>query len=190
MTSLYERFAGTDDGARRLAVARLRREVLKALHRALKASNLSQVDLAERLGVRKSAVSQVLNGDGNVRITTLAEYLYATGHELTMAVVPAGQPRAEVLARRASVAIARRPYSTAEHASRNMAAHAIFSVRIGLTLFGPNSQVALSQRALAPRPDVPALRAPTQSALPQGADWSPLRFGDQLLGESGPVEAK
>lgn len=38
MANLYERFASTEDGARRLAAARLRREALKALHRALKAS--------------------------------------------------------------------------------------------------------------------------------------------------------
>lgn len=62
--------------------------------------------------MRKSAVSQVLNSDGNVRITMLAEYLHATGYEMTVAVVPAGQPRAEVLARRANVAVTRHRYAT------------------------------------------------------------------------------
>jgi transcriptional regulator with XRE-family HTH domain len=132
VASLYERFAGTEDGARRLAAARLRHETLRALHRALNASGLSQVELAKRLGVRKSAVSQVLNGNGNVRITTLAEYLYATGHEMTVTVVPAGQPRAEVLARRANVAVARHPYATAEETSRHVVVHAAVREHGGL----------------------------------------------------------
>lgn len=118
MASLYERIAQRGEGARFLAAARLRREVLKILHRALAAAEINQVELAARLGVRKSAVNQVLNGDGNVRITTLAEYLHACGHEATLALVPAGQPRQEVLARREAVAIARRTYPSAEtHAS-------------------------------------------------------------------------
>ena len=115
MPSLYERIARTADGRRRLANSRLRREVLDVLHRALRNSGLSQTDLAVRLGVRKSAVNQVLNGDGNVRIGTLANYLLAADHELKLELVPAGQPRAEVLARRErhKHTVARRAYAAA-----------------------------------------------------------------------------
>lgn len=180
MTSLHERFASTDDGARRLAVARLRREVLKTLHRALKASGLSQVDLARRLGVRKSAVSQVLNGDGNVRITTLAEYLYATGHEMKLAIVPAGQPRADVLARRAGVATARHPYSTAEQVTRNAPAFAGIVLSVNVTLgSGPNQRMKRGQ----------VTATPTHSVLPQGADWSPFPMGERHI-EPSSVETK
>jgi transcriptional regulator with XRE-family HTH domain len=104
VTSLYERIARTDDGSRRLASARLRHEVLKLIHRAQQASGLNQVELARRLGIRKSAVNQVVRGDGNVRINTLAEYLHATGFEMTVQLVPAGQPRERVLRRRARMA--------------------------------------------------------------------------------------
>ncbi|MFC8778845.1 helix-turn-helix domain-containing protein [Streptomyces nigra] len=97
MKSLYERFAGSDDGAQLLAAARLRREVLRLLHRALEASGLTQSQLAERLNVRKSAVSQVFRGDGNLRINTLAHYLGAMGYELDVRLVNAGEPRAAVL---------------------------------------------------------------------------------------------
>jgi transcriptional regulator with XRE-family HTH domain len=101
VSSLYDRIARTEGGSRQLAAARLRHEVLKLVHRAQRASGLNQVQLAKRLGVRKSAVNQVLRGDGNLRINTLAEYLHATGFEMTVELVPAGQPREQVLLRRA-----------------------------------------------------------------------------------------
>ncbi|MFI9827904.1 helix-turn-helix domain-containing protein [Streptomyces sp. NPDC051913] len=97
MKSLYDRFAGSEDGAQLLAAARLRREVLRILHRALEASGLTQSQLADRLRVRKSAVSQVFRGDGNLRVNTLAHYLNAMGYELDIRVVGAGEPRKAVL---------------------------------------------------------------------------------------------
>lgn len=97
MNTLYERIARTDDGAKRLAVARLKREVLRALHTALKASGLNQKELASRLKVRKSAVSQALRGEGNLRVQTVAEYLHALGYELDVRLVEAGEPRKAAL---------------------------------------------------------------------------------------------
>lgn len=113
--SLYDRIASSEAGSRALADARLRREVLELIHSALEECGLTQVEIAKRLGVRKSAVNQVLRGDGNVRITTLAEYLYATGHEMTVGLVPAGQPRRAVLERRAKLGVTPlEPYPAAE----------------------------------------------------------------------------
>ncbi|MFF4311694.1 helix-turn-helix domain-containing protein [Streptomyces sp. NPDC001507] len=97
MKSLYDRFASSEDGAQLLAATRLRREVLRILHRALTASGLTQSQLAERLHVRKSAVSQVFRGDGNLRVNTLAQYLGAMGYELDVRVVEAGEPRNAIL---------------------------------------------------------------------------------------------
>lgn len=97
MSTLYERVASTDDGIKRLAVGRLKREVLRALHLALKASGRTQSELASRLKVRKSAVNQVLRGDGNLRVQTVAEYLHALGYELDLRLVAVGEPRRAVL---------------------------------------------------------------------------------------------
>jgi transcriptional regulator with XRE-family HTH domain len=102
--SLYERIAARPGGERALAAARLRRSVLVILHRALKASGLdSQSDLAKCLRVRRSAVNQVFRGDGNVRISTLAEYLHAMGFEADLTLVKAGEMRAAVLENRSPV---------------------------------------------------------------------------------------
>lgn len=98
--SLYERIAGTARGAKALASARLRHEVLTALHQALKLSGLAQSDVAKTLGVRRSAANQVFRGDGNLRVNTLADYLSAMGFELDMRLVRAGEPRKASLERR------------------------------------------------------------------------------------------
>lgn len=95
--SLYDAVASVPKGSRALSAARLRYEVLKILHRSLKRANLTQVQLAERLGVRKSAVNQVFKGDGNLRISTLAEYLHEMGVELAVEVVPVGTHRAKAV---------------------------------------------------------------------------------------------
>ncbi|MFC8842905.1 helix-turn-helix domain-containing protein [Streptomyces griseoincarnatus] len=101
MTSLYERMAQSDRGARHLASARLRHEVLRKLYLALESSGLTQNRLAEILRIRKSAVSQTLRGDGNLRIKTLAEYLHAMGYELELRLVESGEPRKAALEDRA-----------------------------------------------------------------------------------------
>ena len=72
--SLYDRVAARPGGDRALAQARLRHTVLRCLHRALGAA--SQAGLARSLGVRRSAVGHVFNGDGNVRMDILAAYLW------------------------------------------------------------------------------------------------------------------
>ena len=73
-------------GSAALASARLRRSVLRALDEGMESSGISQAELARRLGRSRSAVSQVLTGDGNLRIETLAEYLEAMGCELVVSV--------------------------------------------------------------------------------------------------------
>jgi transcriptional regulator with XRE-family HTH domain len=101
---LYDRVEGKPGGKAALAAARLRREVLVALHEAFEASDVNtQSEVAERLKVRKSAVSQVFRGDGNLRINTLAEYLFALGFELNVQLVVAGEPRRAELEGRAVV---------------------------------------------------------------------------------------
>ncbi|MHC3470089.1 helix-turn-helix domain-containing protein [Streptomyces sp. 7R007] len=100
MKNLYERLASTEEGARALAAARLRYEVLATIHDSLTDSRMTQAELARRLGIRKSAVNQVVHGDGNMRISTLAEYLHTLGYELSLERVEAGTARNKVVANR------------------------------------------------------------------------------------------
>jgi transcriptional regulator with XRE-family HTH domain len=96
--SLYDRIAGSDDGRRALSAARLRYRVLEILHNALRGSGLTQSDLAVRLRIRKSAVNQVMRGDGNVRVSTLGEYLHELGFEAQIELMPLGAARRAALA--------------------------------------------------------------------------------------------
>jgi hypothetical protein len=101
--SLYDRVLARTGGGRALAVSRLKRAVLASLHEAFSSSGIdSQSALARRLHVQRSAVNQVFHGDGNLRVSTLAEYLFEMGYELTVTLVRAGEPRAAALEGRTS----------------------------------------------------------------------------------------
>lgn len=86
--SEYDRRRETEEGRLSLAAASLATQVASLIERAKERSNLSGKQLAERLGVTEGRVSQVLNGDGNVRVATLARFLGACGFELHMTARP------------------------------------------------------------------------------------------------------
>lgn len=67
-----------------LAAARAEVRVAGLLRRAFEASAMSQRDLAERVGVTEGRVSQVLNSEGNLRVTTIARYLRALGYSFEL----------------------------------------------------------------------------------------------------------
>jgi DNA-binding phage protein len=54
------------------------------MNTAMRNSGLSREGLAEALGVTVERVDEILDGDGNVRIATLARVLKATGRDLNM----------------------------------------------------------------------------------------------------------
>ncbi len=93
MNRIFDLVASTAQGRRRLAAARLRREVLVALEEALSDAGMTQATLAAALGRSRSAVNQVFGGDGNIRISTLAEYLHEMGQELVLTRVSTGTSR-------------------------------------------------------------------------------------------------
>jgi hypothetical protein len=95
--TLYERMAATPDGSRRLAAARLRREVLRCLHRAQTASGMTVADIAAAIGGRRRDVQRDLDGDGNIKPDVVARYLHAMGYELELQMVAAGEPRRKLV---------------------------------------------------------------------------------------------
>ena len=79
VTDSYAEVASTPEGRRSLARARLRYEALEAIAIGMNHSGTNQNALAEKLGVSKGAVSQVLGGDRDLRLGTLSDYLHALG---------------------------------------------------------------------------------------------------------------
>src|SRR6476660_4846369 len=86
--TLLDEEQATDAGAQGLAAADLAGQVMRLLHQALDVSDLDQKALAEKLGVTQGRVSQVFNGDGNMRIAAVARYLRALGYETRLSATP------------------------------------------------------------------------------------------------------
>jgi transcriptional regulator with XRE-family HTH domain len=84
-----------------IAASRLRLRALALIDGAMRATKVNRAGLAQRLGVRRSAVQQVMTGTGNLQLQTLAEYLGVLGFELELVPVEAGEVRRSMRERRA-----------------------------------------------------------------------------------------
>jgi hypothetical protein len=167
--SLYDRVLARPGGERALAVARLKHTILSTMHRALRTSKIeSQSDLARHLRVRRSAVNQVLNGDGNLRISTLAEYLYEMGYELDVTLVKSGEPRVAALEDRAI-----RPAITGSSISMSSAFTVVVTTPTSVDHFH----------------DIFSLGFGFGSAIPTGrsmmvTSWNATKMGDMIVREA------
>lgn len=111
--SLIDEERATDAGAQGLAAANLAGQVMRLLHQALDTSELDQKSLAEALRVTQGRVSQVLNGDGNMKIAAVARYLRALGYDTQITAVPV-VPGLPTLPREARRRPARQPQPVVE----------------------------------------------------------------------------
>lgn len=83
-----------------LAAARLASTVGALMEQVADATSAKYKDIAAVMGVSAGRVSQILSGDGNVRIATLARLLDACGYELELIARPkAGRGSAITLPR-------------------------------------------------------------------------------------------
>jgi hypothetical protein len=87
--SLYDEYASSEEGARELAAVDLANQVSTLIRQAADASPIDQRTLAVKLGVTEGRVSQVINGDGNLRVAAVAKYLRALGYVTRLVVHPA-----------------------------------------------------------------------------------------------------
>lgn len=108
--TLIDEEQSTDAGAQGLAAADLAGQVMRLLHQALDVSDMDQKALAEKLGVTQGRVSQVLNGDGNMKIAAVARYLRALGYETRLSATPV-TPGIPALPRKSRRSPARKPQS-------------------------------------------------------------------------------
>lgn len=94
--TLIEQEEATDAGAQGLAAADLAGQVVRLLEQALDASGMDQKALADKLDVTQGRISQVLHGDGNMRVAAVARYLRALGYQTQISAVPVEPGRPEL----------------------------------------------------------------------------------------------
>jgi hypothetical protein len=88
LASEYGERESTLSGRLSLAAARLALKTLHIMNAAKRRSGLSNKEIAGKLGLSAGRVSQVLNGDGNLHVATIARFLGACDYELTFVARP------------------------------------------------------------------------------------------------------
>jgi len=63
-------------------------EVTEAICKVMEEKDISKAELAEIAGVSKSNIAQLLSGDQNMRLSTIADLLFALGAKLEVKPVP------------------------------------------------------------------------------------------------------
>jgi transcriptional regulator with XRE-family HTH domain len=100
--SMFEQRQASGAGAQGLSAARFALQVIRLFFSAKKESGLSHREIASRLEITEGRVSQVLNGDGNVHVATLARFMHAMGYDLSLRAIPFadGREPLEITSRR------------------------------------------------------------------------------------------
>jgi len=63
-------------------------EVTEAISQVMEEKGVNKTELSSLAGVSKSNITQLLSGDHNMRLTTVADLLYALGSKLAVSGVP------------------------------------------------------------------------------------------------------
>jgi predicted transcriptional regulator len=63
-------------------------EVTEAISQAMKEKGVNKAELSRLANVSKSNITQLLSGDHNMRLTTVADLLYALDSKLAVSAVP------------------------------------------------------------------------------------------------------
>lgn len=63
-------------------------EVTEAISQAMEEKGVNKAELSRLAGVSKSNITQLLSGDQNMRLTTVADLLYALDSKLAVSAVP------------------------------------------------------------------------------------------------------
>ena len=64
-------------------------EITESICRIMEEKHVTKAELSRRAGVSKSNITQLLSGDQNMRLTTIADLLYALDSKLQVSAVPA-----------------------------------------------------------------------------------------------------
>lgn len=63
-------------------------EITEAICKVMDEKGISKAELSRLAGVSKSNITQLLSGDHNMRLTTIADLLHALGSKLAVSAVP------------------------------------------------------------------------------------------------------
>lgn len=79
VNTTYKELVATNEGRRLLQQERTILEATELICALLEAQNVSRAELSRRLGVTKSAVSQMLDGEQNMTLRSLSDMLFVLG---------------------------------------------------------------------------------------------------------------
>lgn len=85
--SLAAKRRSTVEGVLSLSAAKLALQVAGMLESAKESSGFTSRQLSSRMNVSEGRISQILNGDGNLRIATVGRFLRACGYELELSAI-------------------------------------------------------------------------------------------------------
>lgn len=119
MSTAYDRLIESNDGRRALCVEQTITNVTELLCRHLDNSGMKRSELAKQMGVTPGRVTQLLDGDANLTLKSIAKALAAFGHVLSgisepivrMEIETPWTPRHERAERASHTAQAERPLS-------------------------------------------------------------------------------
>lgn len=80
--SMVEEREATPEGRVALNGARAAVKIISLLNEAFNESGISRQELAHHLGVTEGRVDEILSGDGNLRIATVARVFHILGYKL------------------------------------------------------------------------------------------------------------
>jgi len=63
-------------------------EITESICKVMEEKHVTKAELSRRAGVSKSNITQLLSGDQNMRLTTVADLLYALDSKLQVSAVP------------------------------------------------------------------------------------------------------
>jgi transcriptional regulator with XRE-family HTH domain len=89
MTETFIQKLLSDDEGRKLYFREdLIFEITEAICKAMQEKHIKKAELSRLAGVSKSNITQLLSGDHNMRLTTVADLLYALDSKLQVAAIP------------------------------------------------------------------------------------------------------
>jgi transcriptional regulator with XRE-family HTH domain len=87
-TTFIQKLLSDDEGRKLYFREDLIFEITEAICKVMQEKHIKKAELSRLAGVSKSNITQLLSGDHNMRLTTVADLLYALDSKLQVAAIP------------------------------------------------------------------------------------------------------